>query len=215
MRKHYLVIASLTALLGAVPAFAQDSDEQLIPPPAGVEQNQGGQTSDQTTKKDGEAIAPENSQANEGEGTQTKKKKSQETTQGTDEQPAGKTTEETNKKQDETTAQDSSKKKGDDKSKAESDEMTTGSTGRAEITAKDKTVIREKVVTKNVTKINRSSLNINVAVGVAVPSHLHLAALPADVIEFVPQYRGYLYFVLDDGTIVIVHPNTLEIVYLI
>jgi hypothetical protein len=64
MRKHYLVIASLTALLGAVPAFAQDSDEQLIPPPTGVEQNQGGQTSDQTMKKDGEAIAPENSQAN-------------------------------------------------------------------------------------------------------------------------------------------------------
>jgi hypothetical protein len=216
MRSCFLV-ASFAAMLGAASSFAQD--DEVIPPPTGADQGQQGQGTDKTVKQGGDASGAtqsEESQATGEDGTQTKKKKSKTTTQDENQQPAEKAAEEPNQKTDDATAQGASKKKkGDDKAQSESDQMTTGSTGKAEITAKDRTVIREKIVTKNVTKVDRSSLNINIAVGVSVPSTLHLVALPSDVIEFAPHYRGYLYFVLDDGTIVVVDPNTHEIIALI
>src|SRR5713101_8296648 len=44
-----------------------------------------------------------------------------------------------------------------------------------------------------------------------VPSDVRLQTLPADVVEIVPQYRGYSFFVVRDE-IVIVEPSTYKIV---
>ena len=52
-------------------------------------------------------------------------------------------------------------------------------------------------------------------IGVAVPSTVVLHPLPPRVIEIVPDYRGYEYFVLADGRIIIVEPGTLKIVYVL
>ena len=57
--------------------------------------------------------------------------------------------------------------------------------------------------------------SFSVTVGTAVPHRVHLHRLPPRVVEIVPEYKDYEYFVLADGRIVIVDPDTLEIVYIL
>jgi len=54
----------------------------------------------------------------------------------------------------------------------------------------------------------------SVTVGEAVPQTVHLNRLPARVIEFAPQYRGYEYVLVGDE-ILIVDPRTHRIVAVI
>jgi hypothetical protein len=54
-------------------------------------------------------------------------------------------------------------------------------------------------------------VDFSIRVGVHVPESVHLYSLPAEVIEIVPKYSGYSYFVVNDQ-IVIVQPETHEIV---
>lgn len=57
--------------------------------------------------------------------------------------------------------------------------------------------------------------SFSISIGVRVPHHIHLHRLPARIVKIVPEYEGYEFFVLDDGTIVIVDPDSYEIVYVI
>ena len=52
---------------------------------------------------------------------------------------------------------------------------------------------------------------MTLSVGTAVPRDVRLSTLPADVVEIVPQYRGYS-FVLVKDEIVIVEPSSYKIV---
>ena len=54
-------------------------------------------------------------------------------------------------------------------------------------------------------------LGVSIAVGTRLPRRVEMRPLPPTVIEIVPQYRGYDYFLVGDQ-IVIVDPDTLEIV---
>ncbi|WP_348640310.1 DUF1236 domain-containing protein [Mesorhizobium sp. B1-1-7] len=55
-----------------------------------------------------------------------------------------------------------------------------------------------------------SNVDFDISVGVEVPRQkIHLHRLPSKI---VPAYEGYEYFVLADGRIVIVDPNTYKIV---
>lgn len=58
------------------------------------------------------------------------------------------------------------------------------------------------------------NINISVNVGVAVPRSLTLYVVPQDIVVIYPAYRTYKYFVYDDR-VVIVDPNTYEIVEVI
>ncbi|MEA2819883.1 MAG: hypothetical protein QOJ86_1887 [Bradyrhizobium sp.] len=55
------------------------------------------------------------------------------------------------------------------------------------------------------------NVNFSVSVGTVVPRDVHLQTVPADVVEIVPQYRGYSFFAVRDE-IVIVDPATYKIV---
>jgi hypothetical protein len=81
-----------------------------------------------------------------------------------------------------------------------------------EISTEQQTEIRTVV-----TEVNASPVEIDfdLDIGVAVPSTVTLQPLPARVIELVPAYEGYLFFVLADGRIVIVQPESLEVVYIL
>src|SRR5262249_20114970 len=59
-----------------------------------------------------------------------------------------------------------------------------------------------------------TNVNFNVAVGTRVPRTVAFHPLPATVVEVVPEYRGFLYFVVDER-IVIVDPESYEIVTII
>lgn len=59
------------------------------------------------------------------------------------------------------------------------------------------------------------SVDFDVSVGVAVPRSIELRPLPPRIVEIVPAYDGFEYFLLADGRIIIVEPATLEVVYII
>lgn len=59
------------------------------------------------------------------------------------------------------------------------------------------------------------NINFSVGVGARVPREVHLYRLPPRIVEIVPEYEGYEYFMLADGKILIVDPETLEIVMVI
>jgi hypothetical protein len=61
----------------------------------------------------------------------------------------------------------------------------------------------------NVQPLN--NVNFSVSVGAAIPRDVRLHPLPADVVEVVPQYRGYNFVMVRDE-IVIVDPATYKIV---
>lgn len=73
------------------------------------------------------------------------------------------------------------------------------------------TTIREH---KDVRRVERTRVNFNISVGVAVPRSFTLYPLPAPILAVVPAYRGYLYIVVGDD-LLIIHPRTYEIVAVI
>lgn len=77
------------------------------------------------------------------------------------------------------------------------------------ITTQQTTEIKQVITQVNVAPV---SVNFEVNLGVAVPQTVKLVALPARIVEIVPQFQGDLFFVLADGRIVIVAPDTLKIV---
>jgi len=80
-----------------------------------------------------------------------------------------------------------------------------------QLTSQQQTRVSSIISKQKVEPVTRVNFSINV--GVAVPASVHLHAVPADIVEIVPQYRGYSYFVTADR-IVIVEPRTHQIVYL-
>jgi len=59
-----------------------------------------------------------------------------------------------------------------------------------------------------------TKVDFSLSVGTRVPDTVLISTIPDTVVEIVPQYRGYGYFVTNDQ-IVIVEPNTKEIVTLL
>jgi len=88
--------------------------------------------------------------------------------------------------------------------------LTTGATGKiaTDISPEKRTVVRQKLVSTKVQRVERSKINVTLTVGVRVPRTIRFYPVPREIIRLVPAYRGYLYFVLDDGTIILVDPRT-------
>jgi hypothetical protein len=69
-------------------------------------------------------------------------------------------------------------------------------------------------VTESITRLKVQPLNsvdFSLNVGTPIPRDVRLQTLPSDVVEVVPQYRGYGFFMVRDE-IVIVEPSTNQIV---
>jgi hypothetical protein len=89
----------------------------------------------------------------------------------------------------------------------------SNSTTNVEVTQEQKTVIRNTIINND--DIERVDVDFDISIGVSVPQTYTFYDLPPEIIEIVPAYRTYRYFVLVDGTICIVHPDTYVIVYVI
>jgi hypothetical protein len=63
----------------------------------------------------------------------------------------------------------------------------------------------------NLKRVSRTEVNFTINVGAVVPRTVGLVVLPAPIVAIVPQFRGYLYIVVDDQ-LLIIHPQTYEIV---
>ncbi|WP_312015693.1 DUF1236 domain-containing protein [Bradyrhizobium liaoningense] len=77
------------------------------------------------------------------------------------------------------------------------------------INDQQRTRISQSISHLNVQPLN--SVNFSLSVGTVVPRDVRLQPLPAEVVEVVPQYRGYN-FVLVKDEIVIVEPSSSKIV---
>ena len=78
-------------------------------------------------------------------------------------------------------------------------------------------------------RVDRRKFNFSVSIGARVPRSVQVATLPDEIVQIVPQYRGFNYFVISYRTkdfggtdfyyvkdqLVIIDPQTLEIVAII
>lgn len=71
---------------------------------------------------------------------------------------------------------------------------------------------RDTIRSEKVAPLN--DVRFSVTIGEAIPRTVHLNRLPARVLEYAPQYRGYEYILVGDD-ILIVDPRTLRIVAVI
>lgn len=116
------------------------------------------------------------------------------------------------KKNSDETASDGETKFDKDSDQAASKNTSNETTGSINISAEQKTVIKNTIVETNVKPVD---VDFKVSIGVSVPKTIELHRLPPKVVEIVPAYREYVYFIVADGTIVIVDPGSYEAVYII
>jgi hypothetical protein len=86
------------------------------------------------------------------------------------------------------------------------------STGVIALDTQQQTSIGQAIAHHNVKPI--TNVTFSMALGTKVPASVQLRALPSDVATFVPQYRGYSYFVVEEQ-MVIVDPATQAIVAIV
>ncbi len=91
----------------------------------------------------------------------------------------------------------------------------SGTSGRAggasvQLSQDQRTKIKDVIVRdRNVARVG--SANFSVSVGARVPRDVHVSVLPPEVVTIVPEYRGFEYVLVGDQ-LLIIDPNTLEIV---
>lgn len=89
----------------------------------------------------------------------------------------------------------------------------TESGTQVQVSVEQQTQIRQVVKEVHVSPIRET--DFSVSVGAAIPRKIELEPLPPRIVQIVPQYKAYRFFVLADGRIVIVDPSTFTIVYII
>jgi hypothetical protein len=78
------------------------------------------------------------------------------------------------------------------------------------LTTEQRTRIRETVlVGRNAPRVR--NINFSIDVGIAVPRSVHLVTVPSLIVEYYPEWRGFLYFVYEDE-IIVVDPRSHRIV---
>ena len=126
----------------------------------------------------------------------------------------------TKKKSSDTMQKQSEDTKGGDQTKKQSQkgEESSGATGATGKAGKiDIPQGKRSQVAKSFSshKVKSVDIDVDVSVGVAVPRTVLLHPVPVDIVEIVPAFRHYRYFVLANGEIVIVDPATFVVVYVI
>jgi hypothetical protein len=79
----------------------------------------------------------------------------------------------------------------------------------ASLNESQRTRVGESIARLNVAPLN--NVNFSLSVGTVVPRDVRFQPLPSDIVEVMPQYRGYNFFVVRDE-IVIVEPASYKIV---
>lgn len=85
----------------------------------------------------------------------------------------------------------------------------------ASFSVDQRTTVRRTIVTTEVRRVPRASLHVALSIGAPLPRTVIIDRLPPRIIEIVPEYRNYSYFVTDDDEIIIVDPLTYAIIDII
>ncbi|HMJ31995.1 MAG TPA: DUF1236 domain-containing protein [Xanthobacteraceae bacterium] len=74
--------------------------------------------------------------------------------------------------------------------------------GSATLTTEQRTTIRKTVLSGgNVPRA--TNVNFSVSVGTTVPTSVRVVAVPSTLIEIYPEWRGHMYFVVNDEIIIV------------
>jgi len=74
------------------------------------------------------------------------------------------------------------------------------SQGSKTLTTEQRTTIRNTVVSKGPRATN---VNFTVSVGTTVPTSVRVVAVPSTLIEIYPEWRGHMYFIVNDEIIIV------------
>ncbi|RWQ15836.1 DUF1236 domain-containing protein [Mesorhizobium sp.] len=112
-------------------------------------------------------------------------------------------------------AQDKTKMQTDEQAQGKASTQDTTSTGSINnVTVEQKTQVTQIIRETKVEPV--SNIDFDITVGIEVPRQkVRLHRLPARIVKIVPAYESYEYFVLADGRIVIVDPDTFKIVLIL
>ncbi|MFZ3309257.1 MAG: DUF1236 domain-containing protein [Xanthobacteraceae bacterium] len=89
---------------------------------------------------------------------------------------------------------------------------TTGAHGAVKLSQAQRTKIQTMIGKSSGARV--SNVHFDVSVGVKIPSSVHVEVLPTEIVEVVPEFRGYDYIIVGDN-ILIIDPDSLEIVDII
>ena len=228
--KHILITSMLALGVGCGAAAAQTQPAETKP---GADANCAAGTADcqkgSKMKMGEEAQGKAKAKAQTDQQAQGKPKlKTDEQAQGkakvqTDEQAQGKAGATTDQQaQGKTKIQTDQQAQG--KAKVQTDEQAQGKTPTqtdqgstasiTNVTVEQKTQITQVIKETRVEPV--SNVDFDISVGIEIPRHkIRLHRLPARIVKIVPAYETYEYFVLADGRIVIVDPDTLKIVLIL
>jgi hypothetical protein len=202
--KHILITSMLALGVGCGAAAAQTQPAETKP---GADVNCAAGTAD----------CQKGSKMKMGEQTQGKAKvQTDQQAQGkaklkTDEQAQGKAGAATDQQ-----AQGKPKVQTDEQAQGKTPTQTDqGSTASiTNVTVEQKTQITQVIKQTRIEPV--SNVDFDISVGIEIPRHkIRLHRLPARIVKIVPAYETYEYFVLADGRIVIVDPDTLKIVLIL
>jgi Protein of unknown function (DUF1236) len=163
--------------------------------PEDTQSGQGQQKSSDTKKKSSET-----------QKSSDMKKKSSDTQQSSDTQ---KSSDEMQKQTEETTGADKTKKQSQTEQDTSGATGATGKAGKIDIPEGKRSQVVKSFSSH---KVKKTDIDIDVSIGVAVPRTVVLHPVPVEIVEIVPEFRRYRYFVLANGEIVIVDPDTFVVV---
>jgi Protein of unknown function (DUF1236) len=163
-------------------------------------------------QKTGAATSKEQPKQQTGQATSTEKPKQQMGQAATSEQPKTSEATTTTKPKQQTGAATQQQTGQGSSTTAATAGTSNETTASINVTDQQRTEIKQ-VITE--TKVEPAQVDFDVNVGVAIPKKVHLYKLPPRIVKLVPSYEGYEYFVLADGRIVIVEPDTMKVVYIL
>ncbi|TPM34337.1 DUF1236 domain-containing protein [Mesorhizobium sp. B2-3-5] len=224
--KHVLITSMLAIGLGCGTAMAQT--QQPADNQSGADTNctsgmanckpgskMNGQAQDKSTTKtdqqaQGKAKAQTDQQAQGKAGTSTDQQAQGKAKVQTDQQAQGTTGTSTDQQ-----AQGKTKVQTDQQAQGKASTQDKTSTASINnVTVEQKTEITQVIKETKVQPV--ANVDFDVSVGVEIPRHkIRLHRLPARIVKIVPAYESYEYFVLADGRIVIVDPDSLKIVLIL
>jgi hypothetical protein len=233
MKYRPLYAAGAVLLAGSWAVYAQAQDKRLDPPEGKANQQQqapSGATQKQEQPQGNKAEQPKEGERTQGgqadqrenAGKQTGKADQRENTEnqagqqkerGGGQSADGDNLKERNKAEKSNASDPTNQGAAADKNKQSAEKAGGGKAKQREASGKlqpqQKTVIKETIVKRNV---RPAQINFSINIGTVVPRTVVLYDLPPIIIEVAPDYRGYKYILADDDTILVIDPETWEIV---
>lgn len=102
--------------------------------------------------------------------------------------------------------------KGTQQNRTGTASVTGGARGHVQVTQQQRTQIHEHFAHMRVDRIEHPQFSVSV--GAEIPRSVHVETLPPEIVEIVPEYRGFDYVMVGDE-ILIVDPDSLQIVAVI